>query len=319
MGADERNKLDRFLAEEAVDPAKPILAVGEKVGSWRICAYLGGGGFGEVYRVEHVKIGISCAMKLLRRKSHSSRERFSREAKVLAEHPHSAMPLFYEIGEEHGRPYIVMELLIPRELPKSDYGVALLLRQLCAVISSLHARGFVHRDVKPSNVLYRKSGEAVLVDYGLIKKSVSSDGCATDLLTKENVAVGTERYAAPEQLAGGAVDVSADIHALGVLVDTCFHGAASRRWNRIIRRATSSIPKQRYKSAKDFCTAVRWRFLPEIAEGMALVILVGVCAMMFAGLPQDRTRRKGGIVVTNDLPVVHSASASDAAAEWLFP
>lgn len=319
MSFDERNELDRFLSEEAVDPVKPILAVDEKVGSWRICAYLGGGGFGEVYRVEYVKIGISCAMKLLRRESPSSRERFLREAKVLAEHPHSAMPLFYEIGEEHGRPYIVMELLTPRELPKSDHGVALLLRQLCAVISSLHARGFVHRDVKPSNVLYRKNDEAVLVDYGLIKKSISSDDCVTDRLTKANVAVGTERYAAPEQLTGGAVDVSADIHALGVLVDTCFHGAASRRWNRIIRRATSSIPKQRYKSTKDFCTAVRWRFMPEIVEGMALVILVGVCVMVFVGLSHDHPRQVGEVVETNDSPIVHSGSASDAAAEWVLP
>lgn len=315
MRVDERNELDRFLSEEAVDPAKPILAVGEKVGSWRVCAYLGGGGFGEVYRVEHAKVGISCALKLLRRESHSSRERFLREAKVLAEHPHSAMPLFYEIGDVHGRPYIVMELLTPRELPKSDRGVALLLKQLCSVISSLHARGVVHRDVKPSNVLYRKNGEPVLVDYGLIKNPAPDGDCVANCLTKANVAIGTERYAAPEQLAGGAVDISADIHALGVLADACFHGAATRRWNRIIRRATSSIPKQRYGSAKDFYAAIRWRFVPEIA--VAVLLLSSVVVMMRLKSSHDKRLALTEQIITNETTVIHRYSVSDAATEWI--
>lgn len=318
MRIDDRGELDRFLSEEAVDPAKPILLIGELIGSWRVCAYLGGGGFGEVYRVEHIKVGLVCALKILRRESCSSRERFCLEAKVLANHPHSAMPCFYELGEIQGRPYIVMELLTPRELPRSDRDVAKLLRQLCGVLSSLHDLNYVHRDVKPSNVLYRQSGEAVLVDYGLIKKSASSGGSFNQAaLTRANMAIGTERYAAPEQLIGGSVDVSADIHALGVLADSCFKGNAPWRWNRLIRRATSSIPGQRFKSVKAFERAIAWRFA---MEGVVILasILVMIIATMTPFVVQQRVQKDADDeATTNTATSAHSGNASDSASEWL--
>lgn len=318
MNIDSINELDRFLSEEAVDPAKPILPVGELVGSWRVCAYLGGGGFGEVYRVEHVKVGLVCAMKVLRRESRSSKERFFLEARVLADHPHSAMPRFYELGEVRGRPYIVMELLAPRELPKSDREVAKLLRQLCSVVSALHALNYVHRDVKPSNVLYRQSGEAVLVDYGLIKKSASSGGSFNQAaLTRANMAIGTERYAAPEQLIGGSVDVSADIHALGVLADSCFQGNAPWRWNRLIRRATSSIPGQRFKSVKAFERAIAWRFAMEGVVILASILVLVIAVMSPIAIRQGVQAKAGDGVATNSAVSVRSCNASDSAGEWL--
>lgn len=319
MNIDSINELDRFLSEEAVDPAKPILPVGELVGSWRVCAYLGGGGFGEVYRVEHVKVGLVCAMKVLRRESLSSKERFFLEARVLADHPHSAMPRFYELGKVRGRPYIVMELLAPRELPKSDREVAKLLRQLCGVISALHALNYVHRDIKPSNVLYRQGGEAVLVDYGLIKKSASSGESKVDrlALTRASVVVGTERYAAPEQLAGGLVDVSADIHALGVLADACFQGNAPWRWNRLVRRATSSIPEQRFKSVKDFERAITWRFAMEGVIILASILVLVIAVMSPIAIRQGVQAKAGDGVATNSAVSVRSCNASDSAGEWL--
>ena len=318
MNIDSINELDRFLSEEAVDPAKPILPVGELVGSWRVCAYLGGGGFGEVYRVEHVKVGLVCAMKVLRRESRFSKERFFLEARVLADHPHSAMPRFYELGEVRGRPYIVMELLAPRELPKSDREVAKLLRQLCSVVSALHALNYVHRDVKPSNVLYRQSGEAVLVDYGLIKKSASSGGSFNQAaLTRANMAIGTERYAAPEQLIGGSVDVSADIHALGVLADSCFQGNAPWRWNRLIRRATSSIPGQRFKSVKAFERAIAWRFAMEGVVILASILVLVIAVMSPIAIRQGVQATAGDGVATTSAVSVRSCNASDSAGAWL--
>ena len=318
MRIDDRGELDRFLSEEAVDPAKPILLIGELIGSWRVCAYLGGGGFGEVYRVEYVKVGLVCALKILRRESCSSRERFFLEAKVLANHPHSAMPCFYELGEIRGRPYIVMELLTPRELPRSDRDVAKLLRHLCGVLSSLHDLNYVHRDVKPSNVLYRQSGEAVLVDYGLIKKSASSGGSFNQAaLTRANMAIGTERYAAPEQLIGGSVDVSADIHALGVLADSCFQGNAPWRWNQLIRRATSSIPEQRFKSVRDFERAITWRFAMEGVIILASILVLVIAVMSPIAIRQGVQAKAGDGVATNSAVSVRSCNASDSAGEWL--
>ena len=268
--------------------------------------------------MEHVKVGLVCALKILRRESCSSRERFFLEAKVLANHPHSAMPCFYELGEIRGRPYIVMELLTPRELPRSDRDVAKLLRQLCGVLSSIHDLNYVHRDVKPSNVLYRQSGEAVLVDYGLIKKSASSGGCFNQAaLTRANMAIGTERYAAPEQLIGGSVDVSADIHALGVLADSCFQGNAPWRWNRLIRRATSSIPGQRFKSVKAFGRAIAWRFAMEGVVILASILVLVIAVMSPIAIRQGVQAKAGDGVATNSAVSVRSCNASDSAGEWL--
>lgn len=319
MDIDEIDELDRFLSEVAADPAKPILSVGDLVGSWRICAYLGGGGFGEVYRAEHVRVGLVCAMKILRRESHAAKERFFLEAKILAAHPHSAMPCFYELGEFRGRPYIVMELLIPCELPTSDRAVAKLLRQLCGAVASLHALNYVHRDIKPANVLYRQCGEVVLVDYGLIKKSASSVEKNFDrsALTKASMVVGTEGYAAPEQLAGGLVDVSADIHALGVLANACFRGNAPWRWDRLIRRATSTIPGQRFRSAKAFERAILWRFALEGAVVLGAVLALIIAAMTTLALRRNARVDTSGGAVTNSAVSVRSCNASDSAGEWL--
>jgi eukaryotic-like serine/threonine-protein kinase len=158
-----------LLRSEAQDFADPVLKSGDHVGAWTVTAFLGGGGFGEVYRVVHSQIGLACALKLLKDLSETSRARFLLEARVLARQLHPGIPRFYETGEVNGRPYLVMELLVPRELPVKEQGIANLAFRLCSICQSLHAAGLAHRDIKPENVLYRESGEVVLADYGLVK------------------------------------------------------------------------------------------------------------------------------------------------------
>lgn len=314
--ADLKN-LSRFLSDEASDPAAPLLHAGDVVGSWKVTAYLGGGGFGEVYRVEHMAVDLVCALKYLKRDTPASRERFLREANILAQHLATSIPLFYELGEFAGRPYIVMELLEPRELPSKDSTIASLLLQLSDCVVALHAHGYVHRDIKPANVLYRRDGSAVLVDFGLVKQLQSHD--VRELksvgLTKESVAAGTEKYAAPEQMMGGGVSVEADIHALGVLADTCFKGNPPSRWNRIIRQATSSLPKQRYASCSSLKRAIQRRFLVEASFmfwGLFLLTISLLATYMASSFAQ-RTEPPA----VNAVKEIQPKNVSDSAGEWL--
>lgn len=322
--ADNDKELMAFLSTEARDPAKPLLRVGGVVGNWRILSLLGGGGFGEVYRVEHTHVGIVCALKILKRDTENARTRFKREVTFVAGHSCVGVPRFYEVGEFHGGPYFVMEMLTPRELPTTDREIAVLLKTLCLIVAELHKEGFVHRDIKPANILYRGNGDVVLVDYGLIAKEDKSGGGRVlgNKLTRANVAVGTERFAAPEQFSGSPIDCHADIHALGVLIETCFHGQLPRRWRRIVCRATSSLPEQRYSSCNALSRAIAFRFVGEFAVVLLVIVSVALITLAIAFAAQASRLRDGVVPVgssaNSDNPV-KGKNVSDAAEEWLVP
>lgn len=324
--AETDRELETFLSTEAKDPAKPLLRAGDVVGSWRVLAFLGGGGFGEVYRVRHTLVGIVCALKILKRDTETARMRFKREVTYVAGHNRSGVPRFYETGTCRGRPYFVMEMLTPRELPSEGRAIAALLRELCQTVSELHREGLVHRDIKSENILYRENGTVVLFDYGLVAKERKRDVDVArsfgNELTRENVAVGTMRYAAPEQLSGTPIDRQADIHALGVLIDTCFQGRTPRRWRNIICRATSSLPERRYPSCEALSKAIAFRFLGESA--IALLAVVSVATISFAIVFSCQIAHQNDEVLLADPAVkedntMRGKNVSDAAGEWLAP
>ena len=317
--------LTSFLLEEAQDPQTPLIDVGVIVGNWVVKAFLGGGGFGEVYRVEHKRLPIECAMKILKKSHLSERSRFLREVEILARQMHLGMPRFYELGEFAEHPYVIMELLQPKDLPKKEKDVAEYLHKLCRVVATMHKNGFVHRDIKPSNVLYRADGELVLIDFGLTKavsRRESYDRFSCDI-TKPHEVVGTIRYAAPEQLAGGPVDVSADIHSIGVLADTCYDGTPPRWWRRIIQKATSSIPEQRFDSVIKLDRAIKFRFLNELMLAVAIIFFATVLFFAFTMRLDSNTDAKdvaqeSFMTITNRTRSLLSESkeVGDSAAEW---
>ena len=241
----------------------------------------------------------------------------------MAREIHSGIPRFYELNQFDSRPYVIMELLYPRELPNKDRDVAKYLHCLCGVIGALHQNGFVHRDIKPSNVLFRKNGELVLVDYGLVKAMAlgSNESKFSTDITQSSLAVGTNRYAAPEQLMGEPANVLADIHSIGVLIDTCFNGSPPKSWRRIIQKVTSSIPKQRFASVDMLDRAIRLRFLYLIFIALGAGFFV-MCFLIFYVLKDNR------IVVGHPaqevLPMQKESikdvqkirNAGDSASEW---
>ncbi len=271
-------EIEGFLRLHGPFEKPPLLACGERVGEWTIRAFLGRGGSSEVYRAENETTGFVAALKILFRTDDRTRERFRREARLLAEMRCAAFPKFYGAGNANGRFYIAEELLEPTPLPETDASVARFILDVATGVEELHRHGFVHRDIKPRNVMTRPAtGESVLIDMGLAKESddtpqtMVGDGRAGAPRTPQTsndtlsvvdghaVGVGTPGFSAPEQFAGGKIGPATDIHALGMLANACFGGKPPRAWTKIIRRSTCSIPEQRYSSVAEFARAIRRR------------------------------------------------------------
>jgi len=260
---------ERFLASHADPRQVPVLADGTLVGDWRVAAFLGRGGSGEVYRVVKDTGNGACdseksaALKLLIREGDTARSRFLRETALFAQMDNPTFPRFFAKGEVGGRPYLVMELLEPRALPSSDARVANFLLKLCDGVDTLHRMGYVHRDIKPQNILWRTTSSVpILIDLGLAKDTTrehNAVGTSLTLVDGHATGVGTPGYAAPEQLIGDAISPATDIHALGMLARECFGGRPPRAWERVIRRAVSSVPAYRYPDIAAFIHAIRHR------------------------------------------------------------
>lgn len=258
-------------------------ADGTVFGDWRLTAFIGRGGSGEVYCAEHTVLGMSAAVKILVRSEDRAKARFLREAKMLAQLKSSAFPRFYAYGEANGALYLAMELLEPGELPAGDRATAKFMLNVCEAVGELHALGYVHRDIKPSNILWRNESEPVLADLGLVKALEPEDFQTFKLSNSQTTlgGVGTPGYGAPEQMERGEATVVADIHALGVLADRCFEGNPPRAWKRIIERATSSIPERRYQSVAALARAIRRRHFPKFAAAFFFAGIAIVVAFVF--------------------------------------
>ena len=268
-----------------VERAGPIgngasLAEGTEIGRWRIVAFVARGGSGEVYRAVETNGSRSVALKILHRADDTARVRFERETHVLAEMRNPAFPAFFESGEYRGRPWYATEFLQPLEMPTTDRAVARFVIAVCRGAGALHKLGYVHRDIKPANILFR-GDEPVLIDLGLLKKAETPElhaGGTVSVVDGRPVGVGTPGYAAPEQFMGGEISPAADIHAIGVLAITCFGGRPPRVWRAIIRRATSSIPTERYPDVASLARAVQMRHLPAV-PGMAAAAVIAAAAV----------------------------------------
>jgi len=292
------DEISDWLASRVDDTPAPMLEDGAVVGEFAIVGFLGRGGSGEVYRGAHRRLKTPVAVKILHRGDAAGRARFEREAALLANHPYRGFPRFFAYGEADGRPYLVTELLEERPLPSNTRDVASFIQKIGAAVGELHALGFVHRDIKPSNILWRAPSEPVLIDLGLAKSVDHVSHPALGTLSVESgraVGVGTPGYAAPEQFTGGAVGVSADIHALGVLANACFGGNPPKEWAYIIDRATSSIAGRRFGSVEAMCAAIaaatvgRFMFRSALAVGfvpaaacLVWLVVVGMAPLMSA-------------------------------------
>lgn len=251
-------------------PAPPSsqLAPGAAFAGCEVEQVIGHGDMGVVYRAEELALQRRVALKLIR-PEHSGderfRERFRREAGVAAaiDHP-NVIPIF-DAGEEKGLLYITMRLvegtdlraLIASEGKLEPLRAAQIVRQVGAALDAAHARGMLHRDVKPSNVLLGREDHVYLTDFGLAKPLASSAG-----LTRAGTVVARAQYVAPEQIMGQPVDARADVYALGCVLFEALTGeppretpppsvGLAREFDDVVRRAMAQDPDERYQSAGD--------------------------------------------------------------------
>jgi serine/threonine-protein kinase len=202
---------------------------GAVIGPYRLESRLGEGGMGEVWRASRANDGPrrEVALKLPHRELLGGpfRQRFARERDVLAalSHPHIAQ--LYDAGlSADGHPYLALELVEGQPINAacaaghaSLHQRVELVRQILEALTYAHQRLIVHRDIKPTNVLVTPQGGVKLLDFG-IAKLLHPTGAEDTGLTQAAARLATPAYAAPEQLAGGAITVATDIFSVGVLL-----------------------------------------------------------------------------------------------------
>ncbi|WP_116364770.1 serine/threonine-protein kinase [Parahaliea mediterranea] len=186
---------------------------------------LGAGGMAQVYLAIQQGFERPVALKVILQELASNPEfgrRFLREARIVGGLSHPHIVSVYDVGEHNGFYYLAMELLTAGDLrqrmrsPISQREALDIARQVAAALGFAHQRGFIHRDIKPDNVLFRDSGEAVVTDFGIARPAHDS-GELTEITQVESV-IGSPKYMSPEQSLGQPLDGRSDIYSLGVVL-----------------------------------------------------------------------------------------------------
>jgi serine/threonine protein kinase len=232
-----------FLSDSVVDRVPslleedaPIFEAGTAVGHYRIDHELGRGAMGRVYRATDTRLGRAVALKALAPHligDASHRERLRREARAAAALTHSGICTVYALEEIDGQLFIASELVdgqtlrdeIGRGGPRSPDAVVATARELANALASAHAKGVVHRDFKPENIMRNADGRLKILDFGLARLQRAADAPAMAGATMPGALVGTPAYMSPEQLNGQPADARSDVFALGVVLYEYASGA----------------------------------------------------------------------------------------------
>ena len=251
-----------------------VISVGMQLGPYKIERKIGQGGMGEVYRATDTRLTRAVAIKTCRQEFDG---RFHREARAIASLNHRHICSLYDVGPN----YLVMELLegetLAEKLKRGQFSIEQTLLyggEIADALAAAHAKGVVHRDMKPGNIMLTKAGVKVL-DFGLAKSSEDAT------LTGSKVVMGTPAYMAPEQRAGQECDARTDIYALGLMLHEM---ATGKRWlteekpslehlpeklGHAIERCLALDPEDRWQSAADVRSELLWAAKPVVRQKAA--------------------------------------------------
>ncbi|HRQ24536.1 MAG TPA: serine/threonine-protein kinase [Anaerolineales bacterium] len=259
-----------------------------KIGRYEVETELTHGGMGIIFLARDPYIQRHVVVKVLmysRTLDEMYRDYFQREAEVIAALEHPCIVPIYDFGWYGEQPYIVMRYMsegsLDDRLAKSELKLtemAHILKRVSEALDAAHAKNIIHRDVKPSNILFDSTGEAFLSDFGIAKSKTITDDEGEWL-------VGTPAYMSPEQVKGEKVDGRSDIYALGVTlyrlltgelpfssnsttalinahVDTPIPDVRKVKanipavWQEVVEKAMAKDPNERYPTASDFARDV---------------------------------------------------------------
>lgn len=195
---------------------------------YKIVEKIGSGGMADVYKAEDQVLQRTVALKILHvqfAEDQSFLERFRREGRAAAKLTHPNIVSIYDVGEENGTHYIVMEYaagknlkeIIERDAPLPPEKAIYIASQICSAVEFAHQHEIIHRDIKPHNVIISEAGETSepeikVTDFGIARLG------ATSTMTRTGSIMGTAHYISPEQAQGGVVGPGSDIYSLGVVL-----------------------------------------------------------------------------------------------------
>ena len=257
------------------------LKIGTRLGHYRIVALLGQGGMSDVYRAEDERLGREVALKAVPPEFARYPERvkrFEREVRAAAQLTHANIVTVHEFGQSEGQLFYTMALMTggdlkarirehPEGMPVAE--VREVVATMARALEYAHQRGFVHRDVKPENILFGEDEAPRLTDFGIARVMAEETR-----MTETGRGIGSPRYMSPEQARGQAVDGRSDIYSLGVVfyemltgqvpfdaVDTFAVGLRHindpiprlpenlAAWQPVLDRVLAKVPEDRYASA----------------------------------------------------------------------
>jgi predicted Ser/Thr protein kinase len=273
-------------------PGGPVVP-GTRFGRYEVERHLGRGGMGDVYLVRDTVINRKAALKTIRVDADldpsqviEMRQRFYREGQTAGQLTHPNIVTVYDLGEDLGMSYIVMEFVEGQTLTQLMKKERLTLPQIQHVIYNAaigldhaHQAGIFHRDVKPDNIIVSKTGMVKVMDFGIARIVEST-------LTKTGSLIGTPAYMSPEQVHGQKIDARSDIFSLGVILyelltgkkpftgetisslmfaiieanpvqASTVDGKIDPVWDEILRKALSKTREERYSTAREFALAVK--------------------------------------------------------------
>jgi len=240
------------LVARAMARAAQARMIGTTVSHYRIEECLGAGGMGVVYRARDTRLQRDVALKFLPEAWSADRE-----ARAAAALNHPNICTIHEIAEHDGRPFIAMELLegqtLKQRLGAGGLGLGEVIEiasQVADALEAAHAKGIIHRDIKPGNIFITARGAVKVLDFGIAVMADSPDSHA-------RAAIGTRPYMSPEQLQGRAVDARTDVFSLGVVIQQMAGAGGTTAFERILERCLANDPAARFASAGELRAALQ--------------------------------------------------------------